>query len=173
MVSSRPCYCLPLCHPLSLSLLPGRCDVLWSSKMKLAPVLSFRRGCASQTDCNYFLPGTRSVWRTKCTQNNLVTIGLVCTKICAAHTLVQAYEHAWSHKRTNAFSQTRAHRHKNKSQMNRDTKQVQLFLPCHAVIIPREKLVCLLMQQTMSVFWQFWNCCLHRIHTIACCSAFY
>lgn len=82
--------------------------------MKLVSVLSFLRRSGSQTGCNYFLPGTGSVWRTKCTQNTLVTIGLVCTK----HVL---HTHTHDHKRTGM------HTHKNKLQMNTDTEQAQLF----------------------------------------------
>lgn len=87
----------------SLRLFPGQCDVFWSSEMRLFPVLSFLRCSSSQTDCNYFLSGTGSVWRTKCTQNTLVMIGLVCTK-CKLRT--QTDKHTHDHKRQACF-----HRH--------------------------------------------------------------
>lgn len=71
------------------------------------------------------------------------------------------------------FTDTCAHTQKQIADEHRNKPNLSFGLSCHAVIIPREKLVCLLMPQTLSVFWQSWNSCLHGIHVITCCCAFY
>ena len=74
-------------------------------------------------------------------------------------------------KRTGMFPHTHIHTH---TRTNRtDEEQAQLFPPawpsCYTVILPREKLICLLMQQILSAFWRFFRkCCLHAL---TCCSA--
>lgn len=107
---------------LSLSVTPSsssssrRCDVFWSSKMKPGSVLSFLRRRGSHADCNYFLPGTGSVWRTKCTQNTLVTIRLACTKyVPRAHT--HTHTEADKHTITSAQAHFHTHTHYNKLQL--------------------------------------------------------
>lgn len=148
--------------------------------MKPVSVLSFLRRCGSQTDCNYFLPGTGSVWRTKCTQNTLVTIRLVRTKYAPharprTHTHTHRQTSTHNHKRTGTFPQTHAHIHKNKLQMNTDTKQAQLFL---LVVLSccdySQRESDLLINATNAVCFPavFKKCCLHGIYAITCCSAF-
>lgn len=97
--------------------------------MKPVSVLSSLHRRGSQTDCNYFLPGTGSVWRTKCTQNTLVTIRLVLYKICVAHTHAQTSTHMITSGQACFRRRVHTHTQKKKSWMSKDTKRAQLFPP--------------------------------------------
>lgn len=177
MVSSSGTVSLSV-TPSPPPLLPGRCDVLWSSKMKPVSVLSFLRRRGSQTGCNYFLPGTGSVWRTKCTRNTRVTIGPVCTKYMPrAHTHTHADKHTHDQKRTGVFPQTRtcARAQKQTADEHRHQTSPTFFPPvvlscCDYsqgeihLLINATNVVCFLAILNNVVYMGF--------HAITCCSAF-
>lgn len=104
-------------------------------------VLSFHRGRAG---CNYFLPRTGSAWRTKCPHQNPGDnqAGFPLQNMC--HACTGRGAHIITGGQARFHTHTRAHRRTRTP----NEPNFSSWLSCHGVIIPRERLICLLMQQT-------------------------
>lgn len=95
----------------------------------------------------------------------LVTIWLACVKYGHTSTCTSSSQedipvskglHTHTHTETNCTWTQRGGK-----------AQLSPWFPCYSVILAREKLICLLIQRMLSMFWQFLKCCLHA--ATCCC----
>lgn len=172
------CYCLSfspsLCHPLFfLGDVTSSEAVKWSQCLCCPPSIAAAHKqtviifCQGQDQCGEQSAHKTPLWRSD----------WFCTKyVSRTHTPRRA--HTWSQADRHVSADACTHTHKKKNRGWAKTPNEPNFFPqlsCHAVIIPREKLICLLMLQMLSVFWPFKKMkisCLHGIHAITC-SCFY
>lgn len=137
---------LSLCHPLlPLLFFPG--DVTSSEAVKWSRVLC----CPSSVAAAH----TQTViifcqGRDQCGEQSAHK-----TPLWQSDWFVQNMFHVHTHTHTQRQTGTQSQADRHISTHTHTNCNFSSWLSCHAVIIPREKVICLLMQQMLSVFWQF------------------